>query len=256
MVAAKVAATLGVFIKRDEANQWEIGNRDSDQDEEGRLETIEPGRVEYLNPNEDIGVVSANGRPNTDAVKYLIYRMQKIGTALGIPVEFLLQTIGDSSFSASQGVVLQYQQSIVEEQRALQPVMNKWYKWRLGKWIADGEIIVPDDTINPFRVDWQPQGFRWINRAAQVDADRNYMQMGAMSLDDVTSQFGKTSEQVQSQIARNIKEAAEKAAELNKSIPDDQPKANWMQFYNPYITSGSFAFEMGSQAKIEADQAE
>jgi lambda family phage portal protein len=252
MLSAKIASALSVFVKKTDAVQWEIGNRQiaSEQDSVGRLEAFDPASINYLEPGEDIGIVSPNGRPNTDAIKYLIYRFQKIGTAVGIPVEFLLQTIGDSSFSASQGVVLQYQQSITEEQRELTKTLKKIYNWKVGRWLMEGKIKNPPTGVDPFKVSWQPQGFRWINRSAQVDADRSYLQMGAMSLDDVTAQFGKTASMVQDQIENNINEAMIRADKINKTLPPEQPKVTWLQFYNPYQTSGSFAMPM--QSAIDA----
>ena len=113
MLAAKVAASMAVAVTREDAHEFEIANRSTDEGDD-RLQSFEPGSFNYLNPGEDIKVISAGGRPNTSAIQYINHALREIGSAIGIPLEFLTQSIGGSSFSASQGVVLQYQQTVEE----------------------------------------------------------------------------------------------------------------------------------------------
>ena len=236
MVAAKVSATLAVAVKREGAVDFELAAR-ADDSEAQRLQNLQVGSFQYLEPGEDVQVISSN-RPNVGAVDYLIYRLRKMGATLGIPVEFLLMTIGETSFSASQGMILLYQQTVEAEQRALLPALNRWYRWKVGRWISGVEDVegqapfIPDDVraaidnneVDPFDVVWQPPGFRWINRAAQVKADANYLQMGAISLDDVAATFGHDVETVMQRKARNITTA--------KRIAEEHGLSDWRELMN------------------------
>ena len=143
----------------------------------------------------------------------------------------ILSTIGESSFSASQGLILQYQTAIEEEQRGIAAVMNEIYKWRVRKWIADGDIVPPVSMANPFKVRWQTPAFRWINRAQQVQADARYLQMGALSLDDISSQFGDTAESSMRRKAQNIV--------LAKRLADEYGLDNFQQLFNQYNVNAS-----------------
>jgi lambda family phage portal protein len=234
MISAKVAASLSVAIKREGAYDYEIAARQDDQDDRGNLERFEPGRFHYLNPGEDAQVISSNGRPNVDGIQWVAYLLRKAGSAVGIPLEFLLMEIGKSSFSASQGVVLQYQQMVESYQSDVIRVMEKWYRRWLIAEIAAGRIT-PSANVDLFHVRWQRPAFRWINRVAQVKADMEYYRLGAMSLDDITAPFGYTAEEVLIRKAQNI-EAAKRIAEQH-GIQD------WQQLINPFNTNLSGTLE-------------
>jgi len=230
MISAKVAASLSVAVKRQNSYEFELQNRldNSEQDDIGGLETFETGRFHYLEPDEDVSVISSNGRPNVDGVEWVSYLLRKVGSAVGIPLEFLLMEIGGSSFSASQGVVLQYQQTVESYQTDLIRAMQTLYKRWLSQKIADDSISIPSGVENPFKVRWQRPAFRWINRAAQVKADLDYFRVGAMSLDDITAPFGYTAEDVMVRKAQNITKAKRIA---------EQNGLDWKDLINPFPTS-------------------
>jgi len=236
MIAAKVSASLSVAVKREDSYNWQIENQlnGSDQDDIGALERFEPGQFHYMEPGEDISVISSGNRPNVDGIQWVSYLLRKVGSAVGIPLEFLLMEIGGSSFSASQGVVLQYQQTIESYQNDLIKVMNRVYQYWLAHQIASGEIKV-DDIESAFRVRWQRPAFRWINRAAQVKADLDYYRLGAVSLDDIVAPFGYTAEDVLMRKAQNIAKA--------KQIAEAQGIDDWHDLLNPYPTSISGSLE-------------
>ena len=228
ILSSKVAASLSAIVKREGAMDFELAAR-ADDDEDNRLETFEPGSFQYLEPGEDVSVISSSGRPNTDIIDYSIYRLRKIGAAIGIPVEFLLMTIGKVSFSAAQGMILLYQQTVESEQRDLMPTLSRLWRWKVANWIADGEITYDENFEDPFDVRWQPPSFRWVNRAAQVKADQAYLNMGAISLDDVSATFGTDAETVLERKAKNITTA--------KRLAEEYDIADWRDLMNPISTT-------------------
>ena len=228
MVSAKASATLSAVIRREGAMDFELAARAND-DEEERLEHMNPGQFQYLEPGEDVQVISSGGRPNVDAIDYCTHRLREVGSALGLPVEFLLMTIGETSFSASQGMILLYQQTCEAEQRDLIPVLQKLWNWKVRGWAANELITWDKEFENPFDVRWQPPSFRWVNRAAQVKADMQYLNMGAISLDEVAATFGHDAASVLERKAKNIKTAKRLAKEYD--IPE------WRDLFNPIQTS-------------------
>jgi len=229
MIAAKVSASLSVAVKRENSYEFELQNRldASEQDELGNLEQFEHGRFHYLEAGEDISVIGGGGRPNVDGIQWVSYLLRKVGSAVGIPLEFLMMEIGGSSFSASQGVVLQYQQTVESYQSDLIRVLESLYRRWLSQKIASGELDV-SKVANPFKVRWQRPAFRWVNRAAQVKADMEYFRAGAMSLDDITAPFGYTAEDVLRRKAQNILKAQQIAEESG---------LDWKELINPFPTS-------------------
>ena len=230
MISAKVSASLAAVIKRQDSVQFELSNRldANDQDDVGRLERFETGKFHYLEPNESIETISANGRPNVDGIQFVMYHLRKVGAAVGIPVEMIMSTIGESSFSASQGLILQYQSAIEDNQRQVAAFLNRIYRWKLGQWVANG-MLTPPQNINLFSCRWQTPAFRWVNKAAQVKADAAYVQMGAQSLDDVASQFGYTAEASMRRKAQNIRQA--------KQIAEEFGLNDWRDLFNQYNTT-------------------
>jgi capsid protein len=230
MISAKVSASLAAVIKRQDSVQFELSNRldANDQDDVGRLERFETGKFHYLEPNESIETISANGRPNVDGIQFVMYHLRKVGAAVGIPVEMIMSTIGESSFSASQGLILQYQSAIEDNQRQVAAFLNRIYRWKIGQWVANG-TLTPPQNINLFSCRWQTPAFRWVNKAAQVKADAAYVQMGAQSLDDVASQFGYTAEASMRRKAQNIRQAQQIAEEFGL---DD-----WRDLFNQFNTT-------------------
>ena len=251
MIAAKVSASLSVVIKRDGASDWEVASRmgAEDQDEGGNLEQFEPGRFHYAEPGEDISVISSNGRPNVDGIQWVNYLLRKVGSAVGIPLEFMLMEIGGSSFSASQGVVLQYQQTVESYQNAMIRLMGRLYRRWLVQQVAKGELPAHDNLM---RVRWQRPAFRWINQASQVKADMEYYRAGAKSLDDIVAPFGYTADEVLMRKAQNIKHAME----ISKAVfgTSDQ----WRELINPFRTgiSGSYAEILQDDEEPGADSNE
>jgi capsid protein len=150
----------------------------------------------------------------------------------------ILSLIGQTSFSAAQGLVLQYQGAIEEEQRCLIQVLSRIYKWKVRRWLADGAITLPSgqtlNSFDPYKVRWQQPAFRWINRSSQVESDAKYLQMGAMSLDDVASQFGDSAEAVMRRKAQNIVTA--------KMLADEFGLDNWTELFNFYNVNASANF--------------
>ena len=180
-----------------------------------------------MEPGEHISVISSSNRPNVDGIAFVNYMLRKVGSAVGIPLEFLLMEIGGSSFSASQAVILQYQQTVETYQNDLIKVMNRIYRRRIDWHIANSRIS-PIDAPSIYAVRWQRPQFRWVNKAAQVKADLEYYRLGAMSIDDVVAPFGYTADEVLERKAQNIERA--------KEIAQRHGIENWQHLINPYST--------------------
>lgn len=251
MISAKVSASLSAVVKRNESVQFELQDRlsDDDQDDIGRLQRFEPGTFHYLEPGEDISTIASNGRPNVDGIEFVMYHLRKVGASVGIPVEFIMSTIGQTSFSASQGLLLQYQGSVEHNQKQLIYQLDRIYRWKLGRWIAEGELVVPPDVDDPYQCRWQSPAFRWVNKAAQVKADMHYVEMGAQSLDDIASQFGMTADTALRRKAQNIRQA--------QIIAEEYGLESYRELFNTLNTSAQANFaELLAGAVDNPEQAE
>lgn len=239
MIAAKVSASLAAVVKKQDSLDFEIGSRGA---EDQRMEYFEPGKFHYMEPGEDVSVIGSGGRPNVNAIDWMVYKLRQVGSTIGIPVEYLLMTIGETSFSASQGMILLYQSTIEAEQRYLKYTLGKIYRWKISQWLLSGELDLPDN-LDPYMTNWQAPAFRWVNRSSAVEADIKYLQMGAMSLQDICSQFGSSPQEVFGEKAKEIV--------LAKQIAERDGLDSWRDLFNPMITFGSFAYEPTKEPEIE-----
>jgi len=173
-----------------------------------------------------------------DGIQWVNYLLRKVGSSVGIPLEFMLMEIGGSSFSASQGVVLQYQQTVESYQNSLIRMMGRLYRRWLLQQVAAGEIPSSEHLM---RVRWQRPSFRWINQSAQVKADMEYYRAGAKSLDDIVAPFGYTADEVLLRKAQNIKHAMDISENVFGS------KDQWRELINPFQTSISGSYNEISQ---------
>ena len=109
------------------------------------------------------------------------------------------------------------------------PALSRLWRWKVSNWIADDLIEYDPDREDPFDVRWQPPSFRWVNRAAQVKADAQYLNMGAQSLDDIAATFGTDAQSSLERKAKNIVTAKRLAEEYG--IPE------WRDLFNPIQTN-------------------
>ena len=120
------------------------------------------------------------------------------------------------------------------EQRELLPALHRLWNWKVRNWAAKDLIRWDGDRENPFDVRWQPPSFRWVNRAAQVKADAQYLNMGAISLDDVSATFGTDAQTSLERKAKNIVTA--------KRLAEEYGLGDWRDLFNPIQTSAQMNF--------------
>ena len=90
-MSAKVASTQSAIVKRNNNNAADLSTLSNDEDINGntiKLETIESGKISYLEPGEDIVFPNGPSRPSGAFMEFHKVLMRNICLGLGIPYSF------------------------------------------------------------------------------------------------------------------------------------------------------------------------
>ena len=159
----KIAACFAVFIKRNSmaGAPEDVG---ADRSKAGnRLETVEPGIIEYLEPGEDV----TTGTPPVvgDIEPFFRVSGRDVAVGLGITYEVLTGDLTGVNYSSYRGGWLEFQRNITTwTEQMVMPQMC----WKLGQWIMDGLQLVAT-VPKGVRIDWTPPRREMINPKEDVE---------------------------------------------------------------------------------------
>lgn len=171
-VRKKIEACLSVFVtSNDPANPPLLGEESEDDD--GRLETLEPGMIEYLEAGEDIKTVSPSPGSGYDA--YTRARLHKIATAVGMPYMLLTGDVSRANWSSYKAGIVPFKQMVRRfQKRAIIPmVCRPTWRWFINSAFAAGKIGEID-----YGVEWTLPGFEPIDRLKEAMADQMEARIG------------------------------------------------------------------------------
>ncbi len=212
-VRKKIEACLSVFVTtNDPSDLPELGSEGEDDD--GPLETLEPGMIEYLKHGEDIQTVNPSPSSGYDA--YTRSRLHKIATGMGIPYMLLTGDVSRANWSSYKAGIVPFKQMIRRFQKRvmLRKVCRPAWRWFIDAAYAAGRI----SEIN-YGVQWTLPGLEPIDRLKEVMADQMEARIGKTAMQEIIRASGRDPEQV----LREIIEWASKtdAAEL---VFDSDPR--------------------------------
>lgn len=141
-------------------------------DENGEPTTFDFGsgpQVVELANGDDVDFLES-ATPSTEFANFMLHGIQVALKALDIPYSFFNESF--TNYSGSRQALLQYEQSCEEKRNRLIQVLNNLTVWRLGLFIADGELELPEGwTLDDITFEWIPVGIPWIDPMKEVAAN-------------------------------------------------------------------------------------
>ena len=187
------------------------------------LQKVESGEIHYLRTGEKLNNVGSDTPgDNFDPFTERVLRM--IGSALGLPYEFVLLDFSEGSFSSSRAALLQTYRTFQNWQAwiingFLQPVWN----WRIAKAIKDGQLDpAPIDwrgVSEWYKVQWQVPEFGWVDPQAEAQSNTIEISSGVSSLTQWARKKGFDAEEMLKEKGRDIANAVRISAEINAEYP-------------------------------------
>ena len=166
------------------------------QPDGSRSMQIEPLTIEQLMPGETLNFHSPN-RPNTAIDPFLRYMLREVAAGTGVSYGSISRDRSQANYSSERIDLL--------EDRDLWRVLQAWwirsFRERLHKvWLqqavlsrAISAISVEQYALNPkdlAAVRWKPRGWSWVDPTKEVDAYKEAVKAGFMTVSQVIAQTG------------------------------------------------------------------
>lgn len=195
-VRKKIEACFSVFVTKSDLTDLdtEIGGDEAD-DEDGQLESLEPGLIEYLQPGE--GIEFANPTPSAGYDSYTRARLHKIASAMGMPYQLLTGDVSRVNWSSYKAGIVPFKQMVrrFQKRTVLPMVCAPSWRWFIESAFASGRI----GELN-YRAQWTLPGFEPIDRQKELIADKMEARLGQASVDEQIRRSGRDPQKVRAEI--------------------------------------------------------
>lgn len=216
IVAERVGACFGLVIKKTNP----LGAMASNTTQQGsqRWETVEPGTVNYLDPNEDITAFSPDLK-GTDLDQFTQVFIRQMGAAIGLPYELITKDFTKTTWHSARASLLETWRffKLYQAWFAAAYLQPMWEAVQMEAWSRG---LLPNvDLLGPnraawLRARWVPPGRGYIDPTREIQASLEAIQGGLSTYSDELAQQGKDWEEVFEQEQREV--------EYRKSLGLDQ----------------------------------
>jgi len=205
LVAAKVSACFSVFVKKENAEEFTVSGADETQLDGKRLEEIEPGMIEYLNPGESIDGFNPQ-RPGAQFDVFVEKCLRFIGASLGLPYELIFKDFSKTNYSSARAALLEARKMFRCEQKFIsEKLCQPAYENLLDEAVLRGELVAEDyfDRRSDYtRARWIAPGWGYIDPTKEISAAKDAVKGNISTLADECAAHGKDWEEVLEQRAR------------------------------------------------------
>jgi lambda family phage portal protein len=209
LTRAKIAACFSVLItKLDPDSVPTKGTKAPDN----QIETIEPGRVDYLEPGEN--VVLAQPPTVNNFAPFVASQLRAIAVSFGLTYEALTGDLSNTSFSSGRMGWLEMSRNLTNlRQTILLPL--------LCQPVWDWMVQAADANLSGLKVKWSEPRREMINPKEEAAALQALVAAGFDSRSSVVAQLGREVEQVDAEQAAD--QAREKSLGLSYARQPNSP---------------------------------
>jgi lambda family phage portal protein len=245
IVRKKAAAMFGGFITEPpgaDMTMASIGRVDENDTNDNPVIALEPGTFPTLPPGKDVRF----SEPADVGGNYLVWikqQLREIAAGMGITYEQLTGDLEGVNYSSIRAGLLEFRRRCEALQwhtiifQLCQPVAKRWLDIAVGS----GAIRIPGYFKNRriyTRIDWRPQGWKWVDPLKDGMAAQLAVRCGFTSRSAVVAEQGYDSEQVDQQVASD-----NNRADQNELIYDSDPrktqKSGTSQAAETTVTTGA-----------------
>jgi capsid protein len=181
----------GIIEAEEDAEGTETGRYNVDFGKGPAMLDLDPGdRAEFLESR----------TPSSEFQQYMGTSIQMALKALDIPLSFYDES--HTNYSGARQALLQYQLSADLKRNDNRELLNRITLWRLGLFIADGELVLPRGMkLADLRWEWVAKNVRWVDPLKEVEADIKAVQHGFKSQQMIAQEGGNDAYEMLDQIA-------------------------------------------------------
>ncbi len=175
----KVEACFAAFVTtQDPADPPLMGEESTDDD--GRLETLEPGMIEYLEAGEDVKFGAP--APTAGFEGYTRQRLHRIASACDMPYMLLTGDVSQANWSSYKAGIVPFKAAIRRYQRNTLIPMACRPMWR---WFIDAAVLSGRVSETNYAVNWTLPGFEPIDRLKEAMADQVETRIGKTTMQEI-----------------------------------------------------------------------
>jgi len=199
------------------------------------------GQTIYGSPGDVIKSL-ASETPNPQYMAFMEKSLRLIGSALGLPYEFVLLDFSKGSYSSSRAALLQTYRTFTDWQEWLTCSLNqRVWNWRIAKAIKEGQLPqAPLDSKGVsewYKVEWSFPEFGWVDPQNEAQANLLEYQLGTNTITQMNRKKGRDVEDVFREKGEEIAFAQRIAEETNAKHGTDLTWQNFIQAQIPGQTS-------------------
>lgn len=190
IVAARASANIAGFIRSEASDE-------APEDKEGEVFQIKPGAFLHLAPGEDVTPFTPN-RQTAAIEPFMRFMIREIAAGIGVSYESLSRDYSQSNYSSSRLSLL--------DDRVVWRILQGWlisnflqrvFKDWMDMAVLSGELKLPNYEQDPRRycqIRFRPPGWSWIDPTKEVQAYKEAVKAGFMTVGDVIAQTGQGSD--------------------------------------------------------------
>lgn len=210
VVGAQVAACFGVVIKRNDANEVGYARSTGEENDAGtaeRWEEVSPGRVEYLDPGEEVDTLRPD-QPAPQIPQFLNMLARFTMFGLGLPVE--LFNFQEANFSNTRAANNRAKRTFRSWQRWLkEQKLRRIFRWKVSQFMKYGGLPAREDA---WKHDWMLGTWESVDPLKDITASMRGIDHGLSSWPDECAARGKDWDAVLTDKDRVIEMAQKLAA--------------------------------------------
>lgn len=227
VVNMRVAACLAVFItKSDPLTAAYNSSTDTDANSR-RVQSIEPGMINYLNTGESINTVDPS-RPGDNFAPFIESILRLIGMSLGLPYELLAKDFSKTNYSSARAAIL--------EGRRMFMTWRSWFARRFCQPFYD--LVLEEAYLRDMfecrnfyeyraeytRTSWIGGAWGWVDPVKEVESSRKAIDYGLSTLAEEAAGQGRDWEEVLEQQAAENAKAKDLGIEIVRSGKKEEKK--------------------------------
>lgn len=175
LVAERIAACYGLIVKRMDPYSAGTSPSRTTNSKGQRIDSIEPGMVEYLLPGEEIETINPSRTSDTfDPFMTLVLRT--IGAALELPYELLAKDFSKTTYTSGRMALIQAYRYFESREQFLNMHLNQFiYEMVLEEAYLNGELDIDDFLTNKkeyVRTKWIGQGRKMVDPLKEIKAEQ------------------------------------------------------------------------------------
>lgn len=223
LIRERMAACYAAFVTREDASAAAaIYAAESDADSD-KVEDIEPGMVQYLQPGESVQFGAPSGMAQVYD-QFILRNMRNIGAALGLPYELVAKDFSHANFSNARAASLEARRLFRRFQSLLiSKVCNPSWKLLIEEAYLRGELgPLPngDEDLHAWaRATWVTPGQGWVDPQKEIGASEQAINLGVSTLADEAAAQGRDWVEVLEQQQREKMKREELGLEKASAAP-------------------------------------